>query len=58
MLIKRQAWAFSHKAEMWAVWMLRLKGYRVLARRYKSKLGKIDIIVVRSWRWPDHQIDA
>ena len=46
-LNKRQAWAFGHKAETWAVWMLRLKGYRILARRYKSRLGEIDIIAQR-----------
>ena len=30
---------------MLAAWMLRLKGYRILARRHRTRLGEIDLIV-------------
>jgi putative endonuclease len=34
-------------AEMLAAWSLRLHGYRVIARRYRTPLGEIDLIVRR-----------
>jgi putative endonuclease len=34
-------------AERLCVWALRLKGYRILNQRYKTKLGEIDIIAKR-----------
>ena len=34
----------GRRAEFWATGYLRLKGYRILARRYKTKQGEIDII--------------
>jgi putative endonuclease len=34
-------------AEAMAAWMLRLKGYRVLAMRYRTPLGEIDIVARR-----------
>lgn len=34
-------------AEAVAAWFLRLKGYSVLARRYKTPVGEIDLIVRR-----------
>lgn len=34
-------------AEWIAAWILRLKGYRVLHKRYKNKCGEIDLIVQR-----------
>lgn len=37
----------GHKGENLAVWWLRLKGYRILARRFKTKLGEVDIIARR-----------
>ena len=41
------AFAFGLSAESLATWMLRLKGYRVLARRSKHRVGEIDLIVRR-----------
>lgn len=35
------------QAEKLAEWMLRLKGYRVLARRFKTPVGEIDLVVRR-----------
>lgn len=32
-------------AESHAAWFLRFKGYRVLAKRYKTPVGEIDLIV-------------
>jgi putative endonuclease len=32
-------------AEWIALWYLRLKGYRLLARRYKSHAGEVDLIM-------------
>ena len=37
------------RAEMLASWFLRLKGYRILATRYRTPVGEIDI-VARHWR--------
>ncbi len=34
-------------AETLASWRLRLKGFRILERRYKTAVGEIDIIAVR-----------
>ena len=39
--------AHGLRAESAAAWILRLKGYRILARRYKTPVGEIDIIARR-----------
>jgi putative endonuclease len=44
---RRAAEASGRKAEAIAAWWLRLKLYRVLARRYRSGAGEIDLIVRR-----------
>ena len=36
------------RAETFAAWFLRLKGYRILAMRYRTPVGEIDI-VARHW---------
>lgn len=40
----------GHRAEMAAALMLRAKGYRIVARRLKTKLGEIDLVAVRGGR--------
>ena len=42
-----RAWRFGRWAETVCVWCLRLQGYRVLARRYRSPVGEIDIVARR-----------
>jgi putative endonuclease len=44
---KAQAEKRGRRAENWAALYLQLKGYRVLARRYKTKSGEIDLIARR-----------
>ena len=44
---RQAAHRLGHVAEWRAVWRLRLAGYSMLARRYKTKLGEIDIVVRR-----------
>lgn len=44
---KKRAYRLGHHAEWLAVLWLMLKGYRLLARRYRTKLGEIDLIVKR-----------
>jgi putative endonuclease len=44
---RRAAEKRGHAAETAALMLLRLKGYRLLARRFKSHHGEIDLIVRR-----------
>lgn len=44
---RRQAHALGLSAESWAAWYLRLTGWRILKRRYKTKAGEIDLIAKR-----------
>ncbi len=46
-LRRRHAELGGRRAEALAVWYLRLKLYRVLARRWRSPAGEIDLIVRR-----------
>ncbi len=41
---RRSAERKGHKGETIAVIWLMLKGYRIVARRYKTKIGEVDII--------------
>ncbi len=38
---------FGRFAEALCAWHLRLRGYRILARRYRTPLGEIDIVARR-----------
>ncbi len=42
-----RAYRFGLRAETVCVWWLRARGYRVLARRFKARVGEIDIIARR-----------
>lgn len=44
---RQKAHRLGHAAEWRAVWRLRLAGYSILARRYKTRLGEIDIVARR-----------
>lgn len=44
---RQQAERHGHLAESIALWYLRLKGYRLLARRYTSPAGEVDLIMRR-----------
>lgn len=44
---RRAARIHGLRAERWAVWRLRLAGYRVLARNFRVPTGEIDLIVRR-----------
>ena len=44
---RRAAERRGRRAEAVAAWFLRLKGYRVLARRYRTPVGEIDLVVRR-----------
>lgn len=44
---RRAAYGLGHRAETIAALFLRCKGYRVLARRFASPVGEIDLIVRR-----------
>ena len=44
---KRRAWAFGRLAEEFCSWHLRLRGYRILARRFRAPVGEIDIVARR-----------
>lgn len=44
---KPEAWQRGRNAERFAAWFLRAKGYRILAERYKTPSGEIDLIATR-----------
>jgi putative endonuclease len=44
---RRAADARGRRAETLVAWYLRLKGYRVLARRYRTPVGEVDLVVRR-----------
>jgi putative endonuclease len=44
---RRRAWLRGRKGEGLAAWWLRLKGYRLLARNFRSGAGEIDLIACR-----------
>ena len=44
---RQQAHRLGLTAEWRAVWCLRLGGWSILARRYRTKLGEIDIVARR-----------
>ncbi|HAA93478.1 MAG: hypothetical protein CMM48_06855 [Rhodospirillaceae bacterium] len=44
---RRKAWRWGRGAEKLAVAALRCRGYRVLARQYRTKVGEIDLIARR-----------
>lgn len=44
---KRRAWRFGRLSEALAAWHLRLRGYRIVARGFRSAAGEIDIVACR-----------
>ena len=44
---RRDAEGLGRRAETVAVWLLRLKGYVILARRERTPVGEIDIVARR-----------
>jgi putative endonuclease len=48
----KRARAYRHGlyAESVAAWLLRLKGHRILARRYKTPVGEIDLVALKGRR--------
>lgn len=45
--MRRESYRTGLAAETLCRWVLRFKGYRILASRYKSPLGEIDIVAMR-----------
>ena len=44
---RRRAWLRGRRGESLAAWWLRLKGYHLLARNFRSGAGEIDLIAQR-----------
>ena len=44
---RRAAYGLGHRGETLAAFALRLKGFRILARRYRTPAGEIDLIARR-----------
>jgi putative endonuclease len=42
---RQEAHDHGHRAEVIALWYLRLKGYRLLAQRFKTPVGEVDLIM-------------
>ena len=47
MAARRSSHRRGLRAELLAALWLRLKGYRILARRYRSPVGEIDLVIAR-----------
>jgi putative endonuclease len=47
LVARRIAWSRGRSAETLCVWVLRLKGWRILARDLKLPVGEIDIVARR-----------
>jgi len=45
---RRRAERYGRAAEYYAGFVLRLKGYRILARRYVTPFGEIDFIAIKN----------
>lgn len=45
--VRERAWMTGRRGEALAVWRLRLAGWRILARDWRSPVGEIDIIARR-----------
>ncbi len=43
----RSAEARGRRAEWWAGWYLRAKGYRVLATRMRTRFGEVDLVAAQ-----------
>ena len=44
---RKQAETRGRRAETLCAWVLRLKGYRILARRFRTPAGELDIVARR-----------
>ena len=44
---RRAAFHRGGRAELICLWHLRVKGYRILARRYRTPVGEVDLIARR-----------
>jgi len=44
---RRRRYARGRRAESLAAWWLRLKGYRILARRVRTRAGEVDLVAGR-----------
>ncbi|MEQ8452320.1 MAG: YraN family protein [Nitratireductor sp.] len=44
---RQRAYRRGHRSEWLAAFALTLKGYRIVARRYRTRLGEIDLIARR-----------
>ncbi|MBK5921404.1 hypothetical protein CCR80_10225 [Rhodothalassium salexigens] len=44
---RKAAEARGRRAERWAAWWLRLKGYRLVERRFRTPVGEVDLIVAK-----------
>ena len=49
---RRKAYLRGHAAEWRCALLLRLQGWRILARRYRTPVGEIDIIARRGLGLP------
>ncbi len=44
---RQEAQKLGHRGEYFAAWALRLKGYRILETRFRTKQGEVDLIARR-----------
>ena len=44
---RRRAYRKGHQGEWLAAWILRIKAFRIVARRFKTKSGEVDLIARR-----------